>query len=305
MTGGSSGGSGACVAAGMVPLSLGSDTNGSIRVPSSFCGLFGLKPTYGRLSRAGTFPFIASLDHLGPLTRSVADLALAYDCMLRRDVDDPAQAPRDIENTAGQIELGVANLRIARASGFFEDAADAAGRKAVDLVAASLGSTARADYPEPLRARAAAFLITMAEGAALHLDNVRARAADYDPDVRERLMAGALLPAACVHQAQKFQDVDILIAPSTPCQAPVLGQKMFTLAGTEVPVRANLGVFTQPFSFIGLPIVSVPVWLDGEKLPIGVQLIAAPWREYIVLRAARALEAAGVATAPIAKLGVA
>jgi aspartyl-tRNA(Asn)/glutamyl-tRNA(Gln) amidotransferase subunit A len=317
MTGGSSGGSGACVAAGMVPLSLGSDTNGSIRVPSSFCGLFGLKPTYGRLSRAGTFPFIASLDHLGPLTRSVADLALAYDCMLRRDVDDPAQAPRDIENTAGQIELGVANLRIARASGFFEDAADAAGRKAVDLVAASLGSTARADYPEPLRARAAAFLITMAEGAALHLDNVRARAADYDPDVRERLMAGALLPAAWVQKAQKFrrwhaaatsqmfQDVDILIAPSTPCQAPVLGQKMFTLAGTEVPVRANLGVFTQPFSFIGLPIVSVPVWLDGEKLPIGVQLIAAPWREYIVLRAARALEAAGVATAPIAKLGVA
>ena len=317
MTGGSSGGSGACVAAGMVPLSLGSDTNGSIRVPSSFCGLFGLKPTYGRLSRAGTFPFIASLDHLGPLTRSVADLALAYDCMLRRDVDDPAQAPRDIENTAGQIELGVANLRIARASGFFEDAADAAGRKAVDLVAASLGSTARADYPEPLRARAAAFLITMAEGAALHLDNVRARAADYDPDVRERLMAGALLPAAWVQKAQKFrrwhaaatsqmfQDVDILIAPSTPCQAPMLGQKMFTLAGTEVPVRANLGVFTQPFSFIGLPIVSVPVWLDGEKLPIGVQLIAAPWREDIVLRAARALEAAGVATAPIAKLGVA
>ena len=317
MTGGSSGGSGACVAAGMVPLSLGSDTNGSIRVPSSFCGLFGLKPTYGRLSRAGTFPFIASLDHLGPLTRSVADLALAYDCMLRRDVDDPAQAPRDIENTAGQIELGVANLRIARASGFFEDAADAAGRKAVDLVAASLGSTARADYPEPLRARAAAFLITMAEGAALHLDNVRARAADYDPDVRERLMAGALLPAAWVQKAQKFrrwhaaatsqmfQDVDILIAPSTPCQAPMLGQKMFTLAGTEVAVRANLGVFTQPFSFIGLPIVSVPVWLDGEKLPIGVQLIAAPWREDIVLRAARALEAAGVATAPIAKLGVA
>ena len=317
MTGGSSGGSGACVAAGMVPLSLGSDTNGSIRVPSSFCGLFGLKPTYGRLSRAGTFPFIASLDHLGPLTRSVADLALAYDCLQRRDVDDPAQAPRDIENTAGQIELGVANLRIARASGFFEDAADAAGRKAVDLVAASLGSTARADYPEPLRARAAAFLITMAEGAALHLDNVRARAADYDPDVRERLMAGALLPAAWVQKAQKFrrwhaaatsqmfQDVDILIAPSTPCQAPVLGQKMFTLAGTEVPVRANLGVFTQPFSFIGLPIVSVPVWLDGEKLPIGVQLIAAPWREDIVLRAARALEAAGVATAPIAKLGVA
>ncbi len=317
MTGGSSGGSGACVAAGMVPLSLGSDTNGSIRVPSSFCGLFGLKPTYGRLSRAGTFPFVASLDHLGPMTRSVADLALAYDCMQRRDPDDPAQTPRDSETTAGETERGVTNLRIARAGGFFEEAADEAGRKAVDLVAASLGSSMRADYPEPLRARAAAFLITMAEGAELHLDKMRTRAADYDPDVRERLMAGALLPAAWVQKAQKFrrwhaaatqqmfQDVDILIAPSTPCQAPTLGQKTFTLAEAEVLVRANLGVFTQPFSFIGLPIVSVPVWLDGENLPIGVQLIAAPWREDIVLRAARALEAAGVVRSPIAKLGVA
>ena len=317
MTGGSSGGSGACVAAGMVPLSLGSDTNGSIRVPSSLCGLFGLKPTYGRLSRAGTFPFVASLDHLGPMTRSVADLALAYDCLQRRDPDDPAQTPRDIEEAAGGIDLGVANLRIARAGGFFEDAADAAGHKAVELVAASLGSTARVTYPEPLRARAAAFLITMAEGAALHLDNVRTRADDYDPDVRERLMAGALLPATWVQKAQKFrrwhgaataqmfQNVDILIAPSTPCQAPMLGQKTFSFADADVPVRANLGVFTQPFSFIGLPIVSVPVWLDGEKLPIGVQLIGAPWREDLVLRVARSLEAAGVARAPIAKLGVA
>ena len=92
MTGGSSGGSGAAVAGGLVPIALGSDTNGSIRVPSSFCGVFGLKPTYGRLSRAGTFPFVASLDHLGPIARSVGDLALAYDAMLGRDVDDPAQA---------------------------------------------------------------------------------------------------------------------------------------------------------------------------------------------------------------------
>lgn len=315
MTGGSSGGSGACVAAGMVPLSLGSDTNGSIRVPSSLCGLFGLKPTYGRLSRAGTFPFVASLDHLGPMTRSVADLALAYDCMQRFDPDDRAQSPRAAQPAAGALEDGAVNLRIARATGFFEDAADAVGRKAVDLVAAALGSTARAHYPEPMRARAAAFLITMAEGAALHLDALRQRAADYDPDVRERLMAGALLPAAWIQNAQKFrrwhaaataqmfEDIDVLIAPATPCQAPLLGQKMFSLAGAEVLVRANLGVFTQPFSFIGLPVVSVPVWLDGEKLPIGVQLIAAPWREDIVLRVARALEATGVARAPVAKLG--
>ena len=314
MTGGSSGGSGASVAAGMVPLALGSDTNGSIRVPSSLCGLFGLKPTYGRLSRARTYPFVASLDHLGPMARSVGDLALTYDCMQGADPDDPAQSARAIEPVTGAIDAGAAGLRIARAAGFFEDSADEAGAKAVDAVCAALGVSARAHYPEPLRARAAAFLITMAEGASLHLETVRTRAADYDPDVRERLMAGGLLPAAWVQKAQKFrrwhaamtarmfEGIDILIAPSTPCTAPKIGQKTFMFAGAEVPLRANLGVFTQPFSFIGLPIVSVPIWLDGAKLPIGVQLIAAPWREDLVLRVARALEAAGVARAPIGDL---
>ncbi|MDP2355710.1 MAG: AtzE family amidohydrolase [Beijerinckiaceae bacterium] len=314
MTGGSSGGSGACVAAGMVPLALGSDTNGSIRVPSSLCGLFGLKPTFGRLSRAGTFPFVASLDHLGPMTRSVADLAVTYDCMQGRDESDPAQTPRESEPVSGLVDAGVAGLRIARAAGFFEEAADPPGRMAVERVCATLGATARVDYPEPLRARAAAFLITMAEGAALHLDTIRTRAAEYDPDVRERLMAGALLPAAWIQKAQKFrrwhaaaaarmfEDVDILIAPATPCQAPLIGQKTFMFAGAEVPVRANLGVFTQPFSFIGLPVVSAPVWLEGETMPIGVQLIAPPWREDLALRAARALEIAGLARAPVAQL---
>lgn len=314
MTGGSSGGSGACVAAGMVPLALGSDTNGSIRVPSSLCGLFGLKPTYGRLTRARTFPFVASLDHLGPMARTVGDLALSYDCMQGVDPDDPAQSPRMVEPVSASIESGASGLRIARAAGFFEEAADEYGARAVDMVCDALGVNARAHYPEPLRARAAAFLITMAEGGALHLESLRARAADYDPDVRERLMAGALLPAAWVQNAQKFRrwhaamtarmfaDIDVLIAPSTPCPAPKLGQKTFMLAGAEVLVRANLGVFAQPFSFIGLPVVSVPIWLEGATLPIGVQVIAAPWREDLVLRVARALEAGGIACAPIAKL---
>ena len=314
MTGGSSGGSGACVAAGMVPLALGSDTNGSIRVPSSLCGLFGLKPTYGRLSRAGTFPFVASLDHLGPMARSVRDLALAYDVMQGRDPEDPAQSPRDVEPTLGGLETRVTGLRIARASGYFESMADQAGRTAVEHVCAALSVTASVEYPEAPRARAAAYLITMAEGAALHLDTIRTRAAEYDPDVRERLMAGALLPAEWIERAQKFRrwharaaadlftDIDVLIAPATPCQAPLLGQKTFMLGGAEAQVRPSLGVFTQPFSFIGLPAVCVPVWLEGHALPIGVQLVAAPWRENILLRLARALEAAGTARAPVATL---
>src|SRR5690606_34623884 len=119
MTGGSSSGSGGAVAAGYVPLALGSDTNGSIRVPSSFCGLFGLKPTYGRLSRARSFPFVASLDHLGPLARSAADLALSYDAMQGPDHEDPVCAQREVELASPEIAKGVNGLRIAKLGGYF------------------------------------------------------------------------------------------------------------------------------------------------------------------------------------------
>src|SRR5204863_7197558 len=119
MTGGSSGGSGAAVAGGLVPLSLGSDTNGSIRVPASLCGLFGLKPTYGRLSRARTFPFVASLDHVGPLARSARDLALAYDSMQGHDPDDPVCVTRPVEPTLPMLDRGADGLRIALAGGYF------------------------------------------------------------------------------------------------------------------------------------------------------------------------------------------
>ena len=315
MTGGSSGGSGAAVAGGLVPLALGSDTNGSIRVPSSLCGVFGLKPTYGRLSRAGTFPFVASFDHLGPFARSVADLALAYDAMLGPDADDPALAAIAPEPVAGRLKEGTDGLRIARLGGYFTRSGEPAAFAAVDRVARALGADRVIEFPQAERARAAGYLITMAEGAALHLERLRARGADFDPDVRDRLIAGAMLPAAWIVKAQKFRswfrrrvgeifrDVDIVLAPATPCRAPRLGQKTMTLEGSEMLVRPNLGLFTQPISFIGLPVVAVPVWTDGERLPIGVQVIAAPWREDLALRAARALEASGVVGAPIAKSG--
>jgi AtzE family amidohydrolase len=312
MTGGSSGGSGAAVAGGLVPIALGSDTNGSIRVPSSFCGLFGLKPTYGRLSRAGTFPFVSSLDHLGPLARTVADLALSYDAMLGQDDADPAQANVRSEPATPALEAGAAGLRVARLGGYFMRSAEPSAFSAVDAVARALGADRVVELADAERARAAAYLITMVEGAALHLERLRARAGDFDPDVRDRLIAGAMLPGAWVVQAQKFRrrfraetlavfrDVDILLAPATPCRAPRLGQKTMALDGKEMLVRPNIGLFTQPISFIGLPVVAAPVWTDGEKLPIGVQIIAAPWREDLVLRVARALEREGVVRAPVA-----
>ena len=309
MSGGSSGGSGAAVAAAMVPIALGSDTNGSIRVPASLCGVFGLKTTYGRLSRAGSFPFVSSFDHLGPLARSVADLALAYDAMQGADPDDPALAPRAPAPAAQALEDGARGLRIAVAGGYFARGAAPEAAAAVAMAARALGVSASVELPEAARARAAAYVITAAEGAALHAERLRDRAQDFDPAVRDRLIAGLAIPAAWVTRAQRFrrwyydrvQEVfaswDVLLAPATPVRAPLLGQTTLELGGTVVPLRPNLGVFTQPISFIGLPVVAVPVWPDGG-LPIGVQVIAAPWREEVALRVARVLEREGVARCP-------
>ena len=308
MTGGSSGGSGGAVAGGLVPLSLGSDTNGSIRVPSSFCGLFGLKPTYGRLSRARTFPFVASLDHVGPLARATRDLALAYDTMQGPDLEDPVCTKRPMEPTLPGLDRGTVGLRIAVASGHFKRGASPEALKAVERIAKALGAAREIEIPEAGRARAAAYVITATEGAALHLDRLRTRAIDFDPAVRDRLIAGAMVPAPLVMQAQKFrrwyqarvlelfQSVDVILAPATPFPAPRIGQQTMTLDGAEVPLRPNIGIFTQPISFIGLPVVVVPVPL--QPLPIGVQIIAAPWREDVALRIAHALEGQGVAVAP-------
>jgi aspartyl-tRNA(Asn)/glutamyl-tRNA(Gln) amidotransferase subunit A len=308
MTGGSSGGSAGAVAGRLVPLALASDTNGSIRVPASLCGLFGLKATYGRLTRARTFPFVSSLDHLGPLARSARDLALAYDAMQGGDADDPACAQRPAEPVASLLARGTDGLTIAVANGYFRAGASPEAFTAVDRAAAALGINRDIDIPEAARARAAAYVITAAEGAALHLDRLRTRAADFDPAVRDRLIAGAMLPAALVQKAQVFRrwyraqvlelftKVDAILAPATPCTAPAIGQKTFWLDGRELPVRANLGIYTQPISFIGLPVAAVPIPLD--PLPIGVQIITAPWREDVALRIAHALEEIGVAAAP-------
>jgi 1-carboxybiuret hydrolase len=316
MSGGSSGGSGTAVASGMVPLALGSDTNGSIRVPSAFCGLFGLKPTYGRLPRTGTFPFVSSLDHLGPMARSVADLALSFDAMQGGDAGDPACADQPDCHAMAALSNGIGGLRVAVAGGHFSQGGLPQAHGAVARVAEALSTAMVVDVPDAKAARAAAYLITMSEGAALHLDRLKMRAADFDPDVRDRLIAGAMIPAAWVARAQKlrrawrarvlalFEHIDVLLAPSTPCPAPLIGQKTMTLAGVTMPLRPNIGLFTQPISFIGLPVVGVPVWLEDERLPMGVQVIAAPWREDIALRVAHWLELNGVCSAPVAHAGV-
>jgi 1-carboxybiuret hydrolase len=312
--GGSSGGSAAAVAAGQVPVTLGSDTNGSIRVPSSLCGTFGLKPTYGRLPRNGSYPFVASLDHLGPFARSAMDLALVYDVMQGFDAHDPACVARPVEPTVETLALGIGGLRIATLGGYFVDHAGAEARAAVARVSQALGVTRSAELPEVARARAAAFIISNAEGAALHLPDLRTRAADFEPLSRDRFLAGALLPAAWVQQAQRvrrwfalraaelFQDFDVLLAPATPCAATTLGTEWIEINGQRLPARPSMGLLTQPISCIGLPVCAVPVWGCHPSLPIGVQVIAAPWREDLVLRVAHHLQTLGIASSPVAKL---
>lgn len=309
MTGGSSGGSGAAVAAGEVPLALGSDTNGSIRVPSSLCGLFGLKPTYGRLSRAGSFPFVDAFDHLGPIARSTEDLALSFDAMQGADPDDPVCTHLPPEPTLSHLGEGIGGLRIAIAGDYFARGGEPEAFEAVATVANALGATKTVVLPQAAAARAAAYVITAIEGGQLHLPRLRARPQDFDPDTRERFMAGALLPGAWYVKAQRFRrhyranvlkifdETDIVLAPATPCTAPKLGQVMMKLGGVDLPVRANLGLFTQPISFIGLPVVVAPLQRPGG-LPIGVQIIAKPFNEQAALRVAAFLEKQGIASAP-------
>jgi AtzE family amidohydrolase len=315
VAGGSSGGSGAAVAAGMVPLALGSDTNGSIRVPASLCGVFGLKPTYGRVSRAGVVLFAGSFDHVGPLARSVGDLAVAFDVLQGPDPEDPACSERPASPVVPGLALGADGLRIAVAEGYFAQGAEPEAFAAVAAVAGALGVTRGVSIAEPHRARAAAMVITAAEGSQQHLELLKTRAGDFDPLTRDRFLAGALVPAAAVLRAQRFrawyqarvrelfEGVDVILAPTTPCVAPVIGQTdTGVIGGAPVFVRAHLGVFTQPLSFIGLPVISVPVVRPGQ-LPLGVQLVGAPWSEASLFRVAATLEAAGVVAAPVAPLG--
>lgn len=301
MAGGSSGGSAAAVAAGLVPFTLGSDTNGSIRVPASLCGVYGLKPTYGRLSRAGAFLFSSSLDHVGPLARSLPLLAAAYDAMQGPDPSDPVCTQRPPVPVTPALTQGTGDLRIAQLGGHFERGMEPLVRDVLTEVLQTLEVSERVEFPETHRARAAAYLITACEGSQLHLERLRQHPMAFDPATRDRFLAGAMLPAAWYVQAQRlrrwyrdrvreiFQHYDVLIAPTTPCVAPPLDQTTLEIEGVAYPLRPHLGFYTQPLSFIGLPVLSVPIHRPGN-LPVGIQLIAAPYQEAKLFRVAAGLE---------------
>ncbi len=285
LAGGSSGGSAAVVAAGLVPFALGSDTNGSIRVPASLCGLYGLKPAHGTLPSAGTFPFAESFDDIGPFTANLADLALVWGVLQGQPVP---------EHTSP--------IRIARLGGRFRQNADPAQLAAMDAVAPDAPLI---ELPDIARARSAAFLITAFEGGKLHAKTLASCAMAYDPAVRDRLLAGALLPQELYAHAQAFRadfvsrvhallaDFDVLLAPSTPCTAPLISDPRIAIDGALSSARADLGIHTQPITFTGLPSLAVPLHRPGQ-LPLGLQLIGLSGREGALLQLAARLEADGI-----------
>jgi AtzE family amidohydrolase len=306
IAGGSSGGSAAAVAARIVDAALGTDTNGSIRIPAAFCGIYGLRPTYGLVPRTGTVLFAPSFDAIGLLARDVATLARVLDVVAGPDGIDPAAFRPAPESYVDAAARGPEILRAARVdlAGFGAATADVLA--ATDAVADALGAHATVTLPDAGLARAAAMVITAAEGADQQHALLTTAPGLVDVRVRERFLAGLEVSATDYLEAQRFRrrwqerilplfaETDVLVLPTVACAAPEIDQGMIGIGDELLPAGAVLGRFVQPLSFVGLPSLSVPV-AGPDGLPLGVQLVARPFADGTLLAAAAALEAAGVA----------
>jgi Asp-tRNA(Asn)/Glu-tRNA(Gln) amidotransferase A subunit family amidase len=214
---------------------------------------------------------------------------------------------RPRQPVSGALGDGISGLRIAVLGDYFARGATAEALAAVEALAEALGADARVSFPEAARARSAAMVITAAEGAQNHLHDLRTRAAEFDPMTRDRFLAGAMIPASAYVSAQRFRrwfrgavagamaSADIVLAPTTPFPAPLIGQREAVVDGETVLTQPYLGCFTQPLSFVGLPVLTVPAGRSGDGLPLGVQLVAAPYREEALVRLAAELERQGLA----------
>ena len=308
--GGSSAGSGAALAAGLCAASIGSDTGGSIRVPSSFCGTFGLKPTFGRVSVFGSMPLAPSLDHIGPMARSAADAAILLSVIAGKDPLDATSSQRPVDDYFAVLKKPFRKFRLGRPREHYWEKLDPEVRRAADAAVSDMekrGATVReVSLPHVKESLDAATEISLAE--ALHVHQAAgffpARAAEYGDEVRQRIEAGEKVSAVRylagldvrkrlrAEFEAAFREVDAIVAPALPVPAPVIGAESVRIDGEEIGIRPAIVGHCRPANFCGLPAVSVPCGFTRGGLPIGLQLIGRPFDEATLLRIALSYEQA-------------
>jgi aspartyl-tRNA(Asn)/glutamyl-tRNA(Gln) amidotransferase subunit A len=307
--GGSSGGSGATVAARGCFMAMGTDTGGSIRIPAALCGTVGLKPTYGRVSRFGIASLSWSLDHAGPLARTVGDCAVSLGVLAGYDPRDPGSADVPVDDYLSTLEAGVSGLRIGVPKNFFfervEPLVEERVRQAIEELGRAGARLVDVEIPMADMISPVEFGLCLPEAAAYHRETLRTRASLYEPDVLTMLQAGMIVPAVDYIAAQRqrnliqaawrglFEQIDVLIGPSVTAVAPRRGQESITWPdGTVEPTSSVFVRLSAPANVTGLPSISVPCGYGREGLPVAFQVIGRPFDEACILRVARTYERA-------------
>lgn len=300
VTGGSSGGAGAALAAGFCIGALGSDTGGSIRIPASLCGIVGLKPTYGRISLRGIVPLSWNLDHAGPMARNVTDTALLLQAIAGYDPDDPASANAPVGDFLATINAGITGWRVALArDSHFSDADPdviAAVRRAAAVFEELGARVEEVDLEAGREAAQMNALMTTSDAAAFHRERLQAHPAGFGADVLARLERGAMFTSTEYVLARRFQSewrrrldllldmFDVLLTPTTPITAPLIE------GSDAIEAARQLTRFTAPFNLAGLPALSLPCGFSPAGLPIGLQVVTSAWNEAKALQAGKAFE---------------
>ncbi|MEW6272463.1 MAG: amidase [Thermodesulfobacteriota bacterium] len=307
--GGSSGGSGAAIGGGLAPLATGTDTGGSIRIPSAACGCVGIKPSYGRVSLRGTYPLATTLDHIGPLARTAEDCALALGALAGFDREDPSSRDLPAEDFGRDIGRSLRGLRIGDAPAYRPMPASEsvlAGHAAALRTLRELGAeVVEVVLPDAQQVNAATSILLLAESYAQHAELLAASRDAYGADVREQLEMSAGIDVPALIRAQHAReriartvgellthDIDVLLLPTMAVTAPLIGETTVDIDGNAVPIAPAMASYTLLHNATRLPTVAVPTGLDGDGLPTSVQLTAADGREALALGVAHALETA-------------
>ena len=302
ITGGSSSGSAVAIALGICAMTLGSDAGGSVRLPAAFCGLTGLKPTYGRVSCAGGMPLSWTMDHIGSVTRTAEETAAVLNLLAGKDAPDEASAEKPVPDFREQLNMPVEGMRIGIPRKWFFDALQPEVEQAIDRAIEKLvamgARTVELELPHMHEVLGAHRQIIFSEAASFYQPYLQDRAERFTAEIRTNLLSGLFIPAVdylkaqrvrrlvCAAWKQVFEQVDCLVTPTVPIVAPKFGQQTARIAGREIPlVRACLDL-SLPFNFSGHPAISIPCGFSPAGLPVGLQLVGRLWAESTILRVA-------------------